>query len=188
MLQQCSPFAKNIDRLWWGRTSRSSFNHAFTALHGEMRSANRPCLSTALYSPKPNKVLNADLLYMGPVDNEGLKYVPVIKPDISLYTWIFIYNRTDCEAATTTLKCSYAVFEKWSGLELTEALVLRNLWWETWLTAYFYNTVLLPRPTFGQMVRSNTGVKKFYAQQDHCTQNGNYEQDNRCLWLLVSKG
>lgn len=47
----------------------------------------RPLL-TALHGGRPDKVVLADFLYMGPAKRSKLKYVLVIREDCNSYSWL----------------------------------------------------------------------------------------------------
>lgn len=59
-------------------------------------------LSTALHLSKPNEVVHADFLYMGP-DTDGEKNVLVILDDIRLYTRLQTCESADSDIATSIL-------------------------------------------------------------------------------------
>lgn len=63
---------------------------------------SRP-LATALHGEKPNEVIHADFLYMGPAEENNLKYVLIIKDDICSYTWLCPSKNADSDAGTTAL-------------------------------------------------------------------------------------
>lgn len=58
-------------------------------------------LSIALHGEKSSEVIHADFLYMGTVERSELKYVLVIRDDLSSYTWLWPCSSADSEAATS---------------------------------------------------------------------------------------
>lgn len=59
--------------------------HCIVSRNGE----NLPCLlSISLHGDRPNNVVHADFLHMAPAEKSDLKYILVIKDNISSYTWL----------------------------------------------------------------------------------------------------
>lgn len=91
---------------WWPEIKEDikefiqSCIHCIISRNGER--IPRP-LSTALHGERPNEVVHADFLYMGPSNIEGLTYVLLIKDDLSSYTWLHPCANADSEAATNAI-------------------------------------------------------------------------------------
>lgn len=81
--------------------------HCIASRNGEI--IPRP-LSTALYGHRPNEVFHTYFLYMGPAEKSDLKYILVIKDDISSYTWIHPCTSSDSDAAESALSTWIACF------------------------------------------------------------------------------
>lgn len=75
-----------------------SCTHCNISRHGERIS--RP-LATAILGEKLNIVTYAKFIYMGPARRRNLKYILIIKDDISSYTWICPSENADSDAAKT---------------------------------------------------------------------------------------
>lgn len=103
-------YAATLDTIgesyWWDEMKKDvreftqSCIHCIISRNGER--IPRP-LSTALHGERPNEVIHADFLYMGPPERSELKYVLVIKDDLSSYTWLWPCGSADSEAATYAL-------------------------------------------------------------------------------------
>lgn len=68
----------------------------------EGKENSRPLL-TALQGGRPDKVIHAELLHMGPKERSELKYVLVVKDDVSLYTWSRPCKSADSNATIRAL-------------------------------------------------------------------------------------
>lgn len=77
--------------------------HCIVSRNGER--IPRP-LSTALHGERPDEVVHANFLNMGPAEESNLKYILVVKADISSYTWLQPCINADSDAAVGTI-------EKW---------------------------------------------------------------------------
>lgn len=60
-------------------------------------------LASALHGERPNEVIHSDFIYIGPAERSNLKYLLIIKYDISSYTWLGLSGYADSDAATTAL-------------------------------------------------------------------------------------
>lgn len=56
-------------------------------------------LSTTLHGQKPPEVLHLNFLYMGSADGRNLKYVMLLKDNLSAYAWLLAYVNLDSEAS-----------------------------------------------------------------------------------------
>lgn len=98
---------------WWAdfkadvRKFTQSCIHCIVSRTGER--IPRP-LASALHGEKLNEVVHADFLYMGPAAGSDLKYILVIKDDVSSYTWLHACSNADSDAATNALSRWFACF------------------------------------------------------------------------------
>lgn len=74
-------------------------------------------LERAIHGTEQNEVVHADFLYMGPPKGINLKYVLLIKEDISSYTWLCPCESLDRDAATS------AFFKSMACLKCMKCLV-----------------------------------------------------------------
>lgn len=74
--------------------------HCIISRHGEKIPRSLP---TALHGKKPNVLSHADFLYMGPAEECNLKYVLIVKHDVSSYTGLCPCNSADSDTATTAI-------------------------------------------------------------------------------------
>lgn len=74
--------------------------HCIVSRNGERIA--RP-LATAIHGDQPSEVVHADILYMGPAEGSQLKYLLLIKDDLSSYTWLHPSENADSDAATSAL-------------------------------------------------------------------------------------
>ncbi len=59
-------------------------------------------LAHGLHGERPNEVLHADFLYMGP-GIEGKKYILIIRDDLSSYVWLWPTDSATSEAAADAI-------------------------------------------------------------------------------------
>lgn len=91
---------------WWPemkqdiREFTQSCIHCIISRNGER--IPRP-LASALHGENPNEVIHADFLYMRPSEENDLKYVLIVKDDLSSYSLLCPCNSADSEAATDIL-------------------------------------------------------------------------------------
>lgn len=74
--------------------------HCIISRSGEQ--VRRP-LSTALHDKKPNEVVHMDFLYMGPANENAIKYLLLIKDDVNSYYWLLPCSNADSEAVTSAI-------------------------------------------------------------------------------------
>lgn len=67
-------------------------------------------LASTLHGENPNEVEYGNLLYVGSAAKSDLKYILVIKEDISFYSWLHAYGNASCGAANITLSRWFACF------------------------------------------------------------------------------
>lgn len=67
-------------------------------------------LAEAIHGEKPNEVVHADLLYMGPPEGSNIKYFLSIKDNLSSYTWLYLCDSADGDAGTSVLGKLMACF------------------------------------------------------------------------------
>lgn len=60
-------------------------------------------LASALHAQKPNEVVHMDFLYMGPSTKDELKYILILKDDLTSFTWLFASSSPDAETATNAI-------------------------------------------------------------------------------------
>lgn len=60
-------------------------------------------MATAIYGGRPNEVVHINILYMGPAEKSSLKFLLLIKDDISSYTWLYPCENADSDVATSGL-------------------------------------------------------------------------------------
>lgn len=73
-------------------------------------------LATVLDSQWPNEVIHMDFLYMGPTEKTNLKYVLLLKDDLTSYSWLMPFQNQDSEAAVSALSKWIAAFGKMDWL------------------------------------------------------------------------
>lgn len=56
-------------------------------------------LATALYGQKPEEVVQMDFLYMAPAKNSKVKYVLVLKDNLTSYSWLLPQDSRDSDVA-----------------------------------------------------------------------------------------
>lgn len=74
--------------------------HLIISRSGEL--SPRP-IACALPGEKPNEVVHADFIYLGPADQSNLKYVLINKEDIGLYASLWSCHHTDSNEARIEL-------------------------------------------------------------------------------------
>ena len=96
----------------------------------------------ALHADRPNEVIHADYLYLGPSAKEELKYVLIIRDDLSSYVWLWPTAGPTSESAAeaiATWTSSFGAFN-WivtdQGSHFTSALI-RDLVSETHARHHF---------------------------------------------------
>lgn len=72
-------------------------------------------MGAALHGTRPNEVLHVDYLYMG-IGYDGLKYLLVIRDDLSSYIWIRATDSCTGEFAALVLSQWVAAFGNWQWL------------------------------------------------------------------------
>lgn len=68
---------------------------------------------------KPNEVVHVDFIYMGPAEESNLKYMLLVRSDISFYTWSFPSVEADSDAATNAISKWISCFgcRDWLGTD-----------------------------------------------------------------------
>lgn len=98
---------------WWSnikqdvREFTQACIHCIISRNGER--IPRP-LATAIHGEKPNEVIHMDFLYMGPAEESNMKYLLLIKDDLSSYAWLYPCERADSDVATSALAKWMACF------------------------------------------------------------------------------
>lgn len=88
-------------------------------------------LATELHGQKTNEVIHMDYLYMGLAEKTKLKYVLVLKNDLTSYSWMMPFENLDGEAVVLALSKWITAFGRmeWPvseiGPHFTESLVQR---------------------------------------------------------------
>lgn len=67
-------------------------------------------MATALHAQNPNEVVHMDYLYIGPATKGNLKYVLLLKDDLSSYCWLYPAAAPDAHTAATALAKWMAAF------------------------------------------------------------------------------
>lgn len=66
-------------------------------------------LSMTMHGKKPNEIVHFDFLFMGQ-RTDGLKYVLVVRDDLSLYLWLCPAETAEAEVVVIELKIWIRVF------------------------------------------------------------------------------
>lgn len=76
-------------KYWWVEMKNDTKKFVLSCIHYIIsRNGERipRLLASALHSERPNEVIHAGFLYIGPAEGRNLKYVLIIKDDLSLYS------------------------------------------------------------------------------------------------------
>eukprot|EP00171_Calliarthron_tuberculosum_P004595 IDg4595t1 len=98
------------------RTARPLLTAAFTALSHAPGTLSPQPHSHALHGEQPNEVVHADYLYMGPSATTDLKYVLIIRDDLSSYVWLWPTAGPTSESAAEAFATWIAAFESFKWL------------------------------------------------------------------------
>lgn len=77
-----------------------AYIHCIVSKNGERIS--RP-LAAAIHRNRPNQVVHADFLYMCPAKGSNMKYLVLIKDELSFYTWLHPCDNADSDAVASAL-------------------------------------------------------------------------------------
>lgn len=91
---------------WWTRLKEAVREFTLAYIHCIVSRNDEQIprrLSTALQGVCPNEVVHVDFLCIEPAEESNLKYILVVKDDISSYNWLQLCINADNEAAVSTV-------------------------------------------------------------------------------------
>lgn len=166
----------SLENTWNGMTKDVEqfiqiYLHCIISRTGER--VPRP-LTIVLHAQNPTEVVHLHFLYMGNTEESRLKYVLVVKADVSSYTKIHAYEVPGRESAGACLNQCISSF---GGIKclVTDcgpyftAFLFQNVTGEVHILLH-YPTAYCPWAN----ARLNVCGKKYYAREKHCCPNGSY--------------
>lgn len=132
--------------------------------------------ATAIQGDRPNEGIHADFLYMGPANGSNVKYLLLIKDDLSSYSWIHPCNNAERDAVTIALlkwmECLGCM--EWLVTDQGSRFIASLM---TNFTKKHRSAITLRRNTAqGPKARWKAYARKYSGWQERCSPKGSYLQ------------